>query len=681
MSTPWRRLAAMFFAITAVVTAAGRDDERRTLLERLFDYAATTDTAALDIDTTYTYTKFDIDVRRRNVALWAVPTMYTIARGEQRRYVGETYERIIGGDDMSRAAVERLLYRTTVPRRRRTLTTLTRYLTPDIYGTTLFSDNILSPFHRRNRRYYRYRIAAIDGGTATLSFRPRISSTQLVEGNASVDVATGRVIDARFGGEYDLIRFQIETDMGDERAHNTTPVSCTLTSRFRFLGNDVRTDYVAMHRLDAVPPTDIADEGDTTAIAAVRPVVLTESDDSLFAALYAADSAAVDTAATPRRRRTTARILWDNVGEHLLMRTKTTFGARQQGFMRLSPLLNPLYFGYSNRKGIVYKISFRSHYFFSENSMISTRMKAGYAFRQRQFYFDVPIRYTFSLHHGAYIEGRIRNGNRITNSSVADEIKEMSADSIDWSRMNLEYFRTMRADIAAGVDLSSRFSIAAGITVHRRTAVDKQAFRAAARPVTYTSTAPSAELTYRPAGYGGPVVTVDYERSIKGLLASTMEYERVEIDAQYSLATAPLSTLRMRAGTGFYTHKGDESIFLEYSNFHENNLPGGWGDDDWACDFELLHSNWYNASTYYVRAHIAYEAPLLLLSRLPLVGRLMERERIYVNTLAVRRLHPYVEYGYGFTTRLASVAAFVAQRNGSFDGVGVRLAFELFRRW
>ena len=104
--------------------------------------------------------------------------------------------------------------------------------------------------------------------------------------------------------------------------------------------------------------------------------------------------------------------------------------------------------------------------------------------------------------------------------------------------------------------------------------------------------APIAELTYRPMGYNGPILTIDYERGIRGMLGSDTDYERLEIDGQYKHHLSALSYLQLRAGTGFYTHKGFGSYFLDYSNFRENNIPGGW-NDDWACSFELLNSGWY----------------------------------------------------------------------------------------
>ncbi|MBF1080398.1 MAG: hypothetical protein HXL36_08565, partial [Prevotellaceae bacterium] len=81
-----------------------------------------------------------------------------------------------------------------------------------------------------------------------------------------------------------------------------------------------------------------------------------------------------------------------------------------------------------------------------------------------------------------------------------------------------------------------------------------------------------------------------------------------------------------------------------------------------------------------IRANFTYESPLLLLSWLPLVGHYMETERIYFSALDVRNAHPYLELGYGFTSRVVSVGFFVS--NGKNNrSVGCKFGFELFRHW
>ena len=159
-----------------------------------------------------------------------------------------------------------------------------------------------------------------------------------------------------------------------------------------------------------------------------------------------------------------------------------------------------------------------------------------------------------------------------------------------------------------------------------------------------------------------------------------MEYERIELDASLRQNLYSLKVLSLRVGCGLYTTKNDKAYFLDYTNFREQNIPNGW-NDDWTGDFQLLNSNWYNASEYYVRMNATYESPLMLLSKIPYVGKFIETERIYTNILFVDHLHPYTECGYGFTNRYLSIGFFCAARNQSFYGVGCRFSFELFRDW
>ena len=112
------------------------------------------------------------------------------------------------------------------------------------------------------------------------------------------------------------------------------------------------------------------------------------------------------------------------------------------------------------------------------------------------------------------------------------------------------------------------------------------------------------------------------------------------MDMQDIINMSRRRSLSLRLGSGFYTQKGDHWYFVDYTNFRYNNLPGGW-NDDWAGEFELLNSGWYNASDYYVRSNVTYESPALFAAWLPWVGRFIENERYYVNALMVRHLHPY----------------------------------------
>jgi len=109
-------------------------------------------------------------------------------------------------------------------------------------------------------------------------------------------------------------------------------------------------------------------------------------------------------------------------------------------------------------------------------------------------------------------------------------------------------------------------------------------------PLQYISVAPLFELQWRPTGWYGPYVVLDYERGIKHFLKGDIDYERWELDAQWKLKLQQLKTLQMRMGVGCYTLQDGHTFFLDYSNFRENHVPGGW-NDDWSGEFELLNSD------------------------------------------------------------------------------------------
>ena len=668
-----------FMLFLCACTLQAKDSNSKLVMRRIFDYASLHDTTVGD-KTSYSYVKYNIKTNRRNAILLSVPTMFAIAHGGDREHMGESYDRVEYDNASGRMKITNMLERTTIPHRRKVMPVLLKYIFPNIYNETLIEKHILSPMCWKNRKYYRYHVTLMYDGTAIVRFIPRVDNTQLVKGMAVADAASGRIIKMNIEGEYDMVRFGMDIFMSADTLQTRIPEKCNVNARFKFMGNDISADYTSVHGLSYMPDDSVTIKGDTILLAKVRPVELTPHEHDIFSRIYPKNDSTLSIDKKEKKKQTFSKMLWDNVGEHLMGRIQSNFGSNNRGHLRINPLLNPLYFGYSDRKGLVYKMDVRGSYYFSENSMIQMWLKAGYSFKQKQLYTELPVTYYFNRQRNGYIEIKVGNGNRITNSTVADAIKHENPDSIDWNNMNLKYFKDLRYSAVVNYDISPRFGIQAGLMGHRRKAIDKKAFVATGMPTTYTSVSPIVELQYRPRGYLGPVFTIDYERSIKGFMNANLEYERCEIDGQYIHHFSILNSLQMRVGAGFYTHKDDGWIFLDYTNFRDDNIPGGWYDD-WACNFELLHSNWYNASEYYIRTHVAYESPMLVLSWLPFLGHFIEKERLYASALSVRHLHPYMEYGYGFATRLFSAGIFVAQRNTKFDGFGIKLGFELFRKW
>lgn len=119
-------------------------------------------------------------------------------------------------------------------------------------------------------------------------------------------------------------------------------------------------------------------------------------------------------------------ILWDVIGDNVLNRISQGFGKQNQGYFRISPILNPLYMGYSERKGIVYKFDLKGGYRFTENLELGLRFKGGYSMKQHRFYFNIPLTFNYNPKHNGYLKLEIGNGNRISNNRVARKMLGIS---------------------------------------------------------------------------------------------------------------------------------------------------------------------------------------------------------------------------------------------------------------
>ena len=139
-----------------------------------------------------------------------------------------------------------------------------------------------------------------------------------------------------------------------------------------------------------------------------------------------------------------------------------------------------------------------------------------------------------------------------------------------------------------------------------------------------------------------------------------------------------LSNLYYRIGMGLFTNQ-EETYFVDFVNFRKSNLPEGWNDEIGGV-FQALNGRWYNASPYYVRGHISYEAPFLVLRHLIKYTNHVQNERLYLNMLTMDHLGPYFELGYGIGTFVFDMGLFLSLENFKQIGFGYKITFELFSK-
>lgn len=617
------------------------------------------------------YLRYSFRTLKRNPTLFLVPTMYTIAKGA-REYIGETYGKITfhGIDNYD---IKSQVSTGNISSYRKIMPKMLGYLTPNIYEVSLFRKNILSPFNYSNRHFYKYSITLLDADKASLTFRPRITNTQLITGYAIIDRHNGRVIRTRFHGDFDMVEFEVNADMGGETNNSPIPERCETKAVFKFLGNNINTKFSAHYNLPTTLPDSVANNQDLTLMAGLRPDSLTDVEKGIYRDFSAAKQKA-DTASTKKESRL-KEIAWDIIYDNIL----NSIGAQNENLsVKLSPIFNPLYFGYSKSRGISYRIRLGARYNFSKNTSATFEPNMGYNFKIKQLYFNMPLRFNFDHKHRGWVEVQWANGNRITDSGILEKIKNENRDTVDFDALGLNYFKDNMVQLWGNIGVKSVMDITMGCIFHRRTAINKDAIIMSGSPAVYHSFTPAVTLSFHPHPKL-PILTANYERGIKNVFDSSIEYEKWEFDSSYKIELNSLKRLNLRLGGGFYTNQST-NYFVDFSKFHENYLPGGW-DDDWSGEFQLLNSQWYNASKYYIRANSTYESPLLLLSWLPYVGKYVETERIYASALQIEHTKPYFELGFGFSTRYFSVGLFTSMVNFKPYEFGSKFTFELFRKW
>ena len=667
------------FIVTLLVAwlnaaSASAESKDSLVLMRVFSYMETYSDSLRPFTTNY-YLKHFFKTHRRNFTLWVVPSMYAIAKGK-RDFVSEQYGQL-SFDGEKDYRTRRQVYFTTVPHHSSLLPTLAEFLTPNLYGTTLYGDHILSPFRRANRIYYKYHIEPESTERCRLSFRPRfVNNTQLVRGEAVIDTATGRILETEFNGEYDMIRFKSLTLMPQDSTNTLIPALNKTSVDFKFMGNHVSSTLEAMTGCPMTLPEGTNVRDDRQFIDSIRPYALSTDE----RAIYDRDRPVkppkrVEEPKEPvEEHHTNRRVTWEDVGKSLVESLRTR---SEKGYLKLSPIINPQYIGYSKSKGFSYQFRLGAEYRFNPYCNLTFNPRVGYNFKKASFYYNAPLRLNLWPRHKMHIDLQWGNGNRIGSSTVRDEIRQLTNDDPDIMAKEPYLFNDRYMILTTTAQVAPWLGVEAGAVNHVRHSVHTREIRALGLQEEYRTMAPRLSLKVRPLKHG-PMLTIDWERGLE-THKTGISYERWEIDAQMMHKMSRMQTLNMRLGGGFYTEK-ESAHFMDYSNFRDENLPGGW-NDDWSGNFQLLSSEWYNASPYYLRGNVSFESPLLAVAFMPWVGRYVERERIYLSSLSIAHTRLYSELGYGFTCRIFSVGIFASFLNTRYQDFGAKFTFELFQRW
>ncbi len=615
------------------------------------------------------YSKVMADLKNSNFVLKYLPTMKAIEKNDGYWFAERYSSLVLKKDGEIEETV--LAEYNSLTDKEQPLSVLSPFLTPTIYSEALFQNKIISPFSRKGNRFYRYKTVPMDNGTVAVGFRPKTESTQLVSGCAVVKEENGQVLNMIAAGEFDMVSFSLQINLREDSP--ALARSCILNSTFEFMGNqiDVGATRIFIDQMRHSPSAT----GDTLSLAELRPMNFTKEEEAFVSELLSSKEGIKE-----ELLENESGLTVDAVSDFFFNSIKSSGKKKPNLDVRLSAFLNPKVLSYSKRRGITYRAELIGKNTLSDNSCLSFRFKLGYMFKHNQFYFDAPLTYTFNARRNGQAGLRFTVGNRIINSSISQVLKETSLDDSYLDGLELNYFKNRNIRLNTSYDIADWLNIDLSLGFYERVPTEKEDYEELDLPTSYRTFAPAVDITIKPWKDRGPVLNANYEWGLKGVLGSKIAYDKVELDAQWLKYISPIHSLSLRMGAGFYTNKSEDIYFYDFNNFKENNLPGGW-NDDWSGDFQVLNSSRYNLSDYYFRTNITYESPMLFASYLPLLGRYIESERIYVNGLIAEYSTPYAEYGYGFATRLFSIGVYFSMMNHSYYGMGCRLSFELFHRW
>ena len=672
----WITVIVLGILIGMPSTVFSRSSTDSLVLNRMFDYRRNFTPNDVTGYTTNVYVKTNFNVWRRNPTLWLIPSMYSIAEGE-RYLVSESYNKIVF-TDINDYESRRMACYSTIRHNRRALPTAVEFITPDIYDVCLYEDHILSPFNRYNRHFYIYKVLPSINDMVIVEFKPRFTeNTQLVAGEAYVDINTGRVVKTVFRGEFDMIRFRTETTQGDYGIQALMPKMCKTNVVFSFMGNKIYSTFDAVYDCPINLPDSIDDVFSLELMDSIRPIPLTAQEKHIlneYAERHKPDTTTVvDT--VPEKFNFVKDVLQDAIGDNLV--TSIRYRS-EKTYMKLWPILNPQYISYSSTHGVAYKLRFGAEYKFNEHRYFEFNPRCGYNFKYNKFYFYAPLYFHYNPKRNGRVLVEYGNGDRTGSSTILEEIQREHGDTLDLKDKQLDYFDDNYLTISNNVVAYDWLEITSGFTYHHRKSYNPEEMRLWGKPQSFRSFAPMLSIQLRPWSKG-PTISIDYERGIKGILDSDIDYERWEFDASIKHKIKPLRKFNAKVGGGFYSRK-KSNYFVDYIHFRDDKLPEGW-DDDWTGEFQLVKSRWYNESSYYARANLSYESPFMATSWLPLVGRFIETERFYLSALSIAHTRPYYEIGYGFTTRAISIGLFTGFLGTQYYDFGCKFTFELFRRW
>jgi len=595
------------------------------------------------------------------------------------------------------------------------------FLNLNVYGPTIYNESIITPVGRKAFKYYEFNLESIEeddeGIIYRIRFLPKQWTQKLTSGDLYIRDNEWRIEKIEMNGRNDFAEFNLVVTFGHKYGQLILPNTSDLSLRYKVLGNVVVTSYhssfnytelewVEREKMEEKKkgkrewkPLDLTNYysllsdsipfiTDDSYWTNKRDIPLTKEEEGVYKINYIKPKAGVkDSTENGNYLKITEQLVSD-----------ATFDFESQSTrVRYSGLLNPFQVGYSSRNGITYKQQLRITKTFKDDRQLILRPEIGFVFKRKEIFLKLRTQWNYKPEKKGSLELLIANDNQTYSSKMMRDINEHLKDTVfDFSDLNLEYYKHYYVDLKNTFELSNGFLFSAGIGYHKRVPVKSKPEKYPGDSIegiineTYFDFIPRISFTYTPRQFyrmNGkrkeyvysyyPTMSLTFARGIPGILKSTGDYGRIEVDIHQSLKVgSELKRINYHISGGMYT-KQKSTYFAEFEYFARRNFPESW-EERIGGVFQTLKREWFNASDKYVQGHVMYESPYILLNLFDKKAtKHVLSERLYLGQVWTPALDSYTEVGYGFGNSIFNIAVFAGFNRCEYNRVGFRFTFEI----
>ncbi len=585
----------------------------------------------------------------------------------------------------------------------------------NVYGETTNDETFFMPIRFSTSKYYRYKLfwAHEENGKNyyTVGFTPIYENPKLLKGQFVVEEGTWRVVHFSAEGLESFADFSFDISMGDKWITNYLPERFIIYNTASYLGNKVASRHLATIDYLEFTPREQTPAKKTLNISdlyAMRLDSVPVNNDSVFWGEHRtfplqrkeldvlADYHARLLQKEEEKRKEEVKNgngrLTAQFSKGLVANTRYKYKSTMIGY---SGLFNPQMLGYSSTDGITYRQNISVDFDLKRSRSLQIDAYAGYLFKRKEFYADLTTSWNYDPYFLGSVSFSAGIGNPTYSSLFLNMIKTRLANQgLLYTDLSLNYYQDYYFKIFNHFELFNGFLTTGGLEYHIRTPKDKEIEYS---PIQQDGTlvrlldtrktfVPYVRLTWTPEQYHRyegrqkiyvrsrfPTFRIEFARSVKNILGSTSQYNRVELDINQNIPVGLMKSFHYHIGMGKFTNQETE-YFADFVFFARTNFPNLW-EDGIGGSFNLLSRHLYNASDSYIQAHFMYEAPFLILKNVPFISDYISIERFYLSQLVTPQIKSYTEIGYGIGNRFFNAGIFSSFREKSFKEIGAKASF------